>query len=52
MLGETFFNAAGVFQGGNNDASFLVSPGAPLAGWVGVRYEFGAKTASTNYDND
>ncbi len=52
MLGETYFDAQGVFQDGDDDAAFLVSPGAPLAGWVGVRYEFGGKKSSTNFDND
>jgi outer membrane receptor protein involved in Fe transport len=43
MLGETFFEADGTFMDGDDDRSALVSPGAPRAAWVGVRYEFGAK---------
>lgn len=52
MLGETFFDASGVFQGGDDEASFLVSPGAPRAGWVGFRYEFGGKKSVASIDND
>jgi outer membrane receptor protein involved in Fe transport len=43
MLGETFFEANGTFMDGEDDRSALVSPGAPRAAWVGVRYEFGGK---------
>jgi outer membrane receptor protein involved in Fe transport len=52
MLGETFFNAAGAFQGGDDERAFLVSPGAPRAGWIGVRYNFGGKKSTANIDND
>ncbi len=41
MLGETFFAADGTFQGGDDEFSALVAPGAPRAAWIGVRYEFG-----------
>lgn len=39
-LGENHFDAAGRFD---DDASrsAMVSPGAPRAGWIGLRYEFG-----------
>lgn len=43
MLGETFFEADGTFMDGEDEFSALVSPGAPRAAWVGVRYEFGGK---------
>lgn len=43
LLGENFFDATGTFNGGEDEAAFLVAPGAPLAGWIGVRYEFGKK---------
>jgi outer membrane receptor protein involved in Fe transport len=43
MLGETFFEANGTFMDGEDERSALVSPGAPRAAWVGVRYEFGGK---------
>ena len=46
MLGETFFDASGAFMDGDDEPSGLVSPGAPRAGWIGVRYEFGGKKAS------
>jgi len=52
MLGETFFSANGAFQDGDDDRSFLVSPGAPRAGWVGLRYEFGGKKTASAFDND
>jgi outer membrane receptor protein involved in Fe transport len=52
MLGETFFDASGAFQDGEDDRSFLVAPGAPRAGWVGVRYNFGGKKSSSKIDND
>lgn len=41
MLGETFFEADGVFMGGEDEFSALVAPGAPRAAWIGLRYEFG-----------
>lgn len=46
MLGESFFTANGQFAG-NDEASFLVAPGAPRAGWIGVRYEFGGKKTAS-----
>ena len=52
MLGETFFDASGAFQGGDDDRSFLVAPGAPRAGWVGVRYNFGGKKTASNVDDN
>ena len=52
MLGETFFDASGAFQGGDDERSFLVSPGAPRAAWVGLRYEFGGKKTTSAVDSD
>jgi outer membrane receptor protein involved in Fe transport len=52
MLGSTYFDANGTGFTGDSEDAFLVSPGAPLAGWVGVRYEFGGKKSSNNFDND
>ena len=46
MLGETFFEPDGTFMDGDDDRSSLVSPGAPRAGWIGVRYEFGKTKGS------
>ena len=39
-LGENHFDAAGSFDD-NASRSAMVSPGAPRAGWIGLRYEFG-----------
>ena len=39
MMGETMFAANGTFDANGNPSGFL-SPGAPRAGWLGVRYEF------------
>jgi outer membrane receptor protein involved in Fe transport len=52
LLGETLFNAQGVFQGGDDEGSFLVAPGAPRAAWVGVRYTFGGKKSLAGLDVD
>ncbi|HQN65923.1 MAG TPA: TonB-dependent receptor [Methylophilus sp.] len=51
MLGESFFDATGQFEDGENERSFLVAPGAPRAGWIGVRYNFGGAKKSA-VDND
>ncbi|MCB5184093.1 TonB-dependent receptor [Methylobacillus gramineus] len=40
MLGETFLNDGGQFTG-NERTSAYAMPGAPRAGWIGVRWEFG-----------
>ena len=50
MLGESFFTPDGTFDGGENHFQPLYSPGAPRAGWVGLRYEFGGKKSSSNVD--
>lgn len=47
LLGESWINQNGAFAG-EDSASKLVMPGAPRAGWLGVRYDFGAK--KTAYD--
>jgi outer membrane receptor protein involved in Fe transport len=44
MMGESMFAANGVFAGSETNSGFL-SPGAPRAGWLGVRYEFLAPKA-------
>lgn len=44
MMGETMFTANGTFDANGGPTGFL-SPGAPRAGWVGVRYEFLAPKA-------
>jgi outer membrane receptor protein involved in Fe transport len=43
LLGESFFTPEGVFDGGDDHFQPLYAPGAPRAGWIGVRYEFGGK---------
>ncbi len=52
MLGESFFTPDGTFDGGDNHFQPLYSPGAPRAGWVGLRYEFGGKKSTSSLDND
>lgn len=42
MLGENWFTAAGAFAG-DDSPSMMLMPGAPRAGWLGARYEFGGK---------
>jgi outer membrane cobalamin receptor len=41
LLGENWFEA-GAFAG-EDSPSLLLMPGAPRAGWIGARYEFGKK---------
>jgi len=43
LLGESFFTPDGAFDGGDDHFQPLYAPGAPRAGWIGVRYEFGGK---------
>lgn len=43
LLGESFFTPDGTFDGGDDHFQPLYAPGAPRAGWIGVRYEFGGK---------
>jgi len=52
MLGESFFTPDGTFDGGDDHFQPLYSPGAPRAGWVGLRYEFGGKKSTAGFDND
>ena len=40
MMGESHFGNNGVFTADQTNTGF-VSPGAPRAGWIGLRYEFG-----------
>jgi outer membrane receptor protein involved in Fe transport len=48
MLGESFLDAGGSFTGEEAPSMFIM-PGAPRAGWVGVRYEFGGKKSTPSY---
>lgn len=50
MMGQTLLNGVGAFDG-NPQATGFVSPGAPRAGWIGVRWDFGdAKKSSVDRD--
>lgn len=49
LLGENFFEEDGTFAG-DDEGELLLAPGAPIAGWVGVRYLFGGKQASSSFD--
>ncbi len=54
LLGENaFIGAGGTFDtaAGSNKELFL-APGAPRAGWIGVRYEFGGKKSASAVDAD
>jgi outer membrane receptor protein involved in Fe transport len=45
MLGQNWIGNDGLFAG-EETTSKLVMPGAPRAGWLGVRYDFGAKKSA------
>lgn len=51
LLGQSLFTANGQFNDGNQNNAFLVAPGAPRAGWVGVRWEFGGPKTSVADSN-
>jgi outer membrane receptor protein involved in Fe transport len=40
-LAETYFSSSGSWDGTDERSLTSVVPGAPRAGWIGVRYEFG-----------
>ncbi len=44
--GNSFVGAGGTFDGANAVNETFVAPGAPRAGWLGVRYDFGKPKAS------
>ena len=44
-LAETYFNNAGQFDG-NEQKMLGLLPGAPRAGWIGLRYDFAAPKAA------
>jgi outer membrane receptor protein involved in Fe transport len=54
LLGQSGFDANGAFANGIGANETFLAPGAPRAGWVGVRYEFGKpkSSASTTVDAD
>lgn len=52
LLGEHRFDAStGAFTGNEVTPAFY-APGAPRAGWFGVRYEFGGKKSVASLDNN
>jgi outer membrane receptor protein involved in Fe transport len=50
MLGENWIEN-GVFSG-NDEPSKMIMPGAPRAGWIGLRYDFGKPKGSAAVDLD
>jgi len=42
MLGDSMFNSSGVWSGPDEHKTSYFAPGAPRAGWLGIRYDFGA----------
>jgi outer membrane receptor protein involved in Fe transport len=52
MLGESFFTPDGTFDDGEDHFQPLYSPGAPRAGWIGLRYVFGGKKTASAVDVD
>lgn len=50
MLGENWIEN-GVFSG-NDEPSKMIMPGAPRAGWIGLRYDFGKPKGSATVDLD
>ncbi len=54
MLGaNSFVGASAAFDGNNARNETFLAPGAPRAGWVGLRYDFGKpKTAAASVDVD
>jgi outer membrane receptor protein involved in Fe transport len=52
MLGQNPIDpATGQFSGNSSNDTFY-APGAPRAGWIGARYDFGAKKSVASYDKD
>lgn len=56
LLGENVFDATGAFatDPDNGSKDTFLAPGAPRAGWIGLRYEFGGAKGSSaaRVDND
>ena len=52
LLGQNGFDAAGVFAAGAGVDETFLAPGAPRAGWVGLRYDFGKPKTAATLDND
>ncbi len=54
LMGQSYYDGNGNLTGDVNSPHNLgfVSPGAPRAGWLGVRYEFDGKQLSSSADRD
>ncbi|OIQ97537.1 vitamin B12 transporter BtuB [mine drainage metagenome] len=53
MLGTNGFDANGAFANGTGSNETFLAPGAPRAGWIGMRYDFSKPKASvTSTDVD
>jgi len=54
LLGENIFNAAGgtFATDANSKKELFLAPGAPRAGWVGLRYDFSKPKAAVALGND
>lgn len=53
LLGEHRFDAGtGQFTGTESDTNAFYAPGAPRAGWLGFRYEFGGKKSVAALDDN
>ncbi len=52
LLGENAFTAAGgtFATDANSKKELFLAPGAPRAGWIGLRYDFGGGKATTSVD--
>ena len=52
MLGQTQFLTSGLYNTGAATNDRFLAPGAPRAGWVGLRYELPGAKATANVDRD
>lgn len=50
LLGEHRFDSSTGQFNGNEVNTTLLAPGAPRAGWIGLRYEFGGKKSTASVD--
>lgn len=52
LLATNGFTAAGAFAAGAGANETFLAPGAPRAGWIGLRWEFGGAKSGARVDND
>jgi hypothetical protein len=54
LLGENIFAAAGntFATDAASKKELFLAPGAPRAGWIGIRYDFGGPKKSASADRD